>query len=219
MKVAILIATLVAFAASPAIGADPYAYDLQSAFAQHCIKCHGRDGKVKGKLDLLKLTDGAALTGNPDLIQDLMAVLDEGEMPPESEPALNAKVRQQMLGGLKKLLHAALAGDKQFARTPIRRMNRFQYNNSVRDLVKLNVDVFALPERMMREHGNYFDPASAGCPRRSRSAAGRSGNRNLSENASAAWLHFHRICAPSTASTTERIISPFHPSCWSPSSA
>ncbi len=43
-------------------------------------------------------------------------------------------------------------------------MNRFQYNNSVQDLFKLNRVVFALPERMSRDHSNYFQPASRKMP-------------------------------------------------------
>ena len=30
-------------------------------FRQSCIKCHGKGGKVKGKVDLLKYTGGADL--------------------------------------------------------------------------------------------------------------------------------------------------------------
>ena len=37
-------------------------------------------------------------------------------------------------------------------------MNRFQYNNAVVDLFDLKCIVFTLPERMMREHKDYFKP-------------------------------------------------------------
>ena len=33
-------------------------------FQQSCIKCHGKDGKVKGKMDLLKIRNSADLTSD-----------------------------------------------------------------------------------------------------------------------------------------------------------
>ena len=137
---------------------------LQPAFAQNCGKCHGKGDKVKGGLDLLKIRNVEALTSDPELLQDLIEVLDAGDMPPETEPELEPALRDQMVSELKKLLLAAVGGNKSFAHTPIRRMNRFQYNNVVIDLFRLNVEVFALPERMMREHGTYFDPAAGKMP-------------------------------------------------------
>jgi hypothetical protein len=43
-------------------------------------------------------------------------------------------------------------------------MNRFQYNNAIVDLFQLNVVVFPLPERMLREHGGYFQPHTGKMP-------------------------------------------------------
>jgi hypothetical protein len=43
-------------------------------------------------------------------------------------------------------------------------MTRFQYNNAVQDLLQLKVEVFTLPERMLREYNNYFQPASGKMP-------------------------------------------------------
>ena len=45
-----------------------------------------------------------------------------------------------------------------FEPTPIRRMNRFQYNNAVVDLLELERDIFQLNERLMRRRDDYFDP-------------------------------------------------------------
>ena len=54
-----------------------------------------------------------------------------------------------------------LAKDTEFAATPIRRMNRLQYNNAVQDLLQLKVSVFPLPEKMMRDRSGYFAKALA----------------------------------------------------------
>ena len=61
---------------------------LQSAFRQSCVKCHGKNGKVEGKVNLLELKTADDLLAKPALVRDLIEVLDSGYMPPEDEPAL-----------------------------------------------------------------------------------------------------------------------------------
>ena len=47
---------------------------------------------------------------------------------------------------------------------PIRRFNRFQYNNSVKDLFQLKLDVFELPEKLMTRQENYLIAGSNKMP-------------------------------------------------------
>ena len=51
-----------------------------------------------------------------------------------------------------------------FLTTPMRRMNRFQYNNAVVDLLELDRDIFQLNERLLRRRSDYFNPASRKMP-------------------------------------------------------
>ncbi len=55
---------------------------------ERCVKCHGKDGKVKGKVDLLKLDSFDKLSSHSDLIKEIIDALDTGDMPPENEPLL-----------------------------------------------------------------------------------------------------------------------------------
>ena len=43
-------------------------------------------------------------------------------------------------------------------------MNRFQYNNSVVDLLELDRPIFRLNERLMRRRDNYFKPETKKMP-------------------------------------------------------
>lgn len=156
--------TLLAATSLSAFGKDPFTGTLQPAFEESCIECHGEDDKVKGDLNLLEVRSAADLMADPERLQDMIDVLDFEEMPPEKEEPLEPEIRSQLMSELKGLLDQALASRKSFPKTPIRRMNRFQYSNAVQDLFKLKVEVFALPERMLREHGNYFQPASGLMP-------------------------------------------------------
>ena len=66
--------------------ADDPSASLQSAFKARCVKCHGKGGKAKGKVNLLELKSGKDLLASPALLEKLVAVLKDREMPPEKEP-------------------------------------------------------------------------------------------------------------------------------------
>jgi len=153
----------VALAASGA-ESDAFAGAVHQTFRDHCVQCHGENGRAKGKVDLLKLKSAADLSDNPELLADLIGVIDRNEMPPEDEKSLGADQRQRLLAGLKAILKESAATTLKPPATPIRRMNRFQYNNAVQDLFDLKVVVFTLPERMLREHGSWFQPGTGKMP-------------------------------------------------------
>ena len=138
---------------------------IRPVFQQSCVKCHGRDGKVKGKVNLLKLEGAKDLVSDLERLETIIDVLDEHEMPPEKEPDLKPEVRKQLVMELRRMLNAGAVAGKGYAPTPMRRMNRFQYNNAVMDLLKLKVVVFPLPEKMMRDRSGYFRPETGKMPK------------------------------------------------------
>jgi hypothetical protein len=129
---------------------------LQPLLKQHCYKCHGGGkGKPKGKINFLEIKTFEQLTAKPKLLKEMIDAIDANDMPPEDAPQLEASARLKLLSTLKDMLREATAG-KKAKRAPPRRLNRFQYNNSVKDLFALNKDVFWLPEKLMTRHGNYL---------------------------------------------------------------
>ncbi len=163
-RLSALIGCIAVFSATLQANEDTFKDLVQPVFEQSCVKCHGAKEKIKGDVDLTKLQSASDLVHQPELLQDMIDVLDFEEMPPEEEEPLEIDTRKELLSYLNSLLETAVATNKDFPATPIRRMNRFQYNNAVQDLFDLKVDVFALPERMMRDHSNYFDLASGVMP-------------------------------------------------------
>jgi hypothetical protein len=147
-------------ASSPA---DDTLTTLQSTFTAHCIKCHGKGTKIEGKTNLLALKSGADFRTRPRLLKRLITVLEDREMPPEDEPPLPQAKRKQMVTRLQVLLKQALQ-TYPFGPTPIRRMNRFQYNNAVVDLLELDRDVFRLNERLLWRRDDYFQPETRKMP-------------------------------------------------------
>ena len=149
--------SLLVFALSwlPVRAADEFQQELQPIFAQHCVKCHGGD-KVKGKVNLKEIANAKQFLGKPELIKELIDVIDAGDMPPEDEPQLKPADRAELLTTLKAMLRTATTGQAA-KRNPPRRLNRFQYNNAVRDLFQLNRNVFALSEKLMTRETIYLN--------------------------------------------------------------
>lgn len=143
-------------------GADDFEAFLKPLFAEHCIKCHGGE-KTKGKVNLKEITDLAHFRSKPKLLNDLVEVIEAGEMPPEDETALNEADKSKLVETLKSLLSQAAAGGGR-APVGLHRLNRFQYNNAVRDLFQMKRDVFSLPEKLMTRNGNYLHGRSDRMP-------------------------------------------------------
>lgn len=150
----------------PSLGAavgDAFTETLQPVFRQNCVHCHGTQGVVNGNVNLVALEGADDLADRPELLRDLIKALDSGFMPPRGMPPVAAEERRRVVHELRRLLHVAVSAQTTLPQAPIRRMNRFQYNNAVQDLFELSVDVFALPERMVREY-DYFRPETGKMP-------------------------------------------------------
>jgi mono/diheme cytochrome c family protein len=154
---------LLATCATPAAGQDIFPAVLQPLLETHCIKCHGKKKKAEGDINLFRLSSSRDLLRTADLLPMMIKVIENGDMPPEDEPTLKPATRAAMLAHLKAISREA-AGGRGYSHTPIHRMNRFQYNNAVVDLLDLDRDIFALPEKLMRRYTDYFDPALGTMP-------------------------------------------------------
>ncbi|SVC52556.1 uncharacterized protein METZ01_LOCUS305410, partial [marine metagenome] len=135
--------------------ADEFDQFLKPFFTNNCVKCHGGE-KVKGKVNLKEIANVKQFLANPELIKELIEVIDAADMPPEDEPQPKPAERTRFLASLKTMLLTATDGGVA-KQNQIRRLNRFQYNNSVRDLFRLNRDVFALPEKLMTRQTIYLN--------------------------------------------------------------
>tara|TARA_Y100001934_G_scaffold270006_1_gene354240 strand:+ start:8112 stop:10190 length:2079 start_codon:yes stop_codon:yes gene_type:complete len=145
------------------IAADAGFEAVHGLFQKRCIKCHGRHGIIKGEVNLTTIKSVTDLTRRTELLATLLEVIEDGEMPPEDERPLSSENRHSLAQHLKTMLKDALA-KKGFAHAPIRRMNRFQYNNTVMDLFGAQRDIFHLPENLMRRYSDYFHPETGEMP-------------------------------------------------------
>lgn len=143
--------------------ADDFTRFVQPLLAKKCAKCHGVK-KANAEINFRAIQSSKDFLAKPKLIQKMLRVIGSNDMPPETEPQLNAKDRTQLLAALKSLLRQATAKQKS-ASVPIHRLNRFQYNNTVVDLFQLKRNVFHLPEKLMTRRRNYLLNKSEKMPR------------------------------------------------------
>ena len=130
-----------AFTALPSAVADEpavqrsFAEHAKPIFAAYCISCHGAD-EPEAELDLESFADDVNVATEHEKWIRIAEVIRSGEMPPEDEPQPSAQERGEVLGWLEPAL-AAIDCRKvsQPGRVTIRRLNRTEYNNTVRDLV------------------------------------------------------------------------------------
>jgi len=133
--------------------ADDFESFVKPLLAKRCAKCHGED-ESNAEINFGKVSSTEQFLKKPELIEQMIEVIGANDMPPEGEPELGEVTRTRLLATLKASLRSATSGETN-KRPGIRRLNRFQYNNAVRDLFRLNRDVFSLPEKLMTRRDNY----------------------------------------------------------------
>lgn len=149
----------ICFAFIVAARADNSVPDFESKvrpiLAEHCFGCHGPE-KQKAKLRLDNLsTDLIGDVRAAERWHDVRAVLNLGEMPPDSRDPLPPDQRKQLLGWLDATIeHAEKTQKSKGGRVVVRRLNRFEYQNTMRDLFDLDIDyVQDFPDEPKSEDG------------------------------------------------------------------
>jgi len=124
--------------ASPAAGLTdaPTAAFLKD----HCLRCHGPE-KVKGDLRLDQLDTELAKPSTFERWREIVSSVQSGEMPPKKEPRPEPAQVQSFVRQLTARLDEAAAKHRAAGRTVLRRLNRVEYENTVRDLFAVNVMV------------------------------------------------------------------------------
>lgn len=119
---------------------------LEPFIESHCIECHG---PKKQKGDVRFDTASWRITNNDEAQrwQDVLDVLNSGEMPPEEQPRPDHEALLSTLNSLTKTLVTARKRLTDHGGTiTMRRLNRREYVNTIRDLFGLNLSKHAIPE-------------------------------------------------------------------------
>ena len=150
--------------------------EVQPLLAKYCYKCHGYKPKVKGKVNLKALAARSDFLKNVKVSRLGAESVNYSEMPPEDEKQPNSAERKKIASFLYGVVDEYAKANTTLEPVVMRRFNRYEYNNAVRDLLQLRGDIYALPEKVIRG-SNYFNPSSGVLPNRVRVS-----NRTLGKN-------------------------------------
>ncbi len=126
----------VAGKAAPRAGATPsFERDIRPIVAKYCNDCHG-GAKPKADLNLAAMLDESAVLKNRKVWEQAVEFVEDHEMPPKGKPQPSQAEIEQLTGGITALLTKFECGrTNDPGSVTIRRLNRSEYNNTVRDLV------------------------------------------------------------------------------------
>lgn len=134
--------------------AADYETEVKPFFARYCLSCHSGD-KAKGGLQFDKYTTEADVRKYRAVAERVRVVLDAGTMPPE-DPQPEDSERTRVLNWLEtRVLKVDCSKGVDPGRVTIRRLNRTEYNNTIRDL--LSTDIRAADDFPSDDVGYGFD--------------------------------------------------------------
>src|SRR5690606_28782770 len=142
----IALATIAGLAPAAARSSDTPAVaheQIRPLLVKHCQGCHGTD-QPEGDFSLEMLAADLASPSAREPWQAILHQLDAGAMPPVDQPRPPeqelAKLRQLIAGMLRDV---ELADRSIHGRVVLRRLNRMEYENTIRDLLRVQVKLKA----------------------------------------------------------------------------
>ena len=126
-----------------ASGAPASPSDTQAFLVQYCVSCHNQKLQIAGlALDTLS---SASPSVNAEIWERVVARLRAGSMPPPGMPRPDAVAYQTVVDSLEGEIDRAWAASPDPGRvSTVHRLNRTEYNNAIRDLFALDLDVKSL---------------------------------------------------------------------------
>ena len=141
MSVSRCCALLALFLLSPEVAsADRYEKQVRPFLTKYCVSCHG--SKVqKAKLRLDRLDPDLVNGSDGDMWQEVLDLINISEMPPEDAPQQPTREeRQAVVDALTASIREAMEAKRSTGgRNVLRRLTAYEYNNTLRDLLHLDL--------------------------------------------------------------------------------
>jgi hypothetical protein len=132
-----------------------YVREVQPMVQKYCFGCHG-NGKHKGDVSLEKFTTFAAIQSDRPTWENIADQLESESMPPEDKPQPSKGESAALSSFIKDALaFRDCSGPRDPGKVTIRRLNRAEYNNTIRDL--LGIDVQPAADFPADDTGYGFD--------------------------------------------------------------
>jgi hypothetical protein len=135
------------------------AFAQRATINQYCVGCHNERSKAAGlAFDTLDVENVPA---NAEVLEKVVRRLRARTMPPPGRPRPDDSAYRQTISSFEAALDRAADSNPHPGRTDtFRRLNRTEYQNAIRDLLAVDVDVSSLLPRDDASHG--FDNVGGG---------------------------------------------------------
>src|SRR6266705_5934141 len=131
---------------------------VEPMLKEYCYDCHG-DGMNKGKVAFDEFKSDDELLARRDLWFAVLRNVRAGLMPPEKKPRPSAEQIRALADWIKRDVFGIDPQNPDPGRVTIRRLNRVEYRNTIRDLLGVDFDTdSAFPPD---DTGNGFDNIGA----------------------------------------------------------
>jgi hypothetical protein len=132
-----------------------FAQDVAPFIKANCVECHS-GGEANANIQFDKLLDEGALVRERKVFARAVRMLRAGLMPPEDGPKVERATAERLAAFIDREINAVNCnGPRDPGRVTIRRLNRTEYNNTVRDL--LGVDFKPADDFPADDVGYGFD--------------------------------------------------------------
>jgi cytochrome c5 len=146
-------------AASIAVGFAAQQQQPSAVINQYCVSCHNDRLSTAGLA--LNAADVDKAAENAEVWEKVIRKLRARAMPPSGRPRPNEQTYEALVTHLETSLDRSAAARPNAGRTDtFRRLNRTEYQNAIRDLLSLEVEVASLLPKDDATHG--FDNVSVG---------------------------------------------------------
>lgn len=140
--------------------------EIRPLLEDYCLDCHGDEEKPKGGVNLERFRSEQTVMADRGIWASVFEKVESHQMPPPKGSSLpKPEERAKLLAWIAEI--AARPDPQLGARDPghakLRRLTRLEYNNTVRDLFGLKLDIFVFPERLPIV-SDYFSPAAGVMP-------------------------------------------------------
>ena len=128
--------------------------DIKPLLQEYCFDCHN-EKKAKGEVNLVEIADNEKLFEHRELWEKVLETIESGDMPPDNKPQPEDKQRTTLIHYVEgQLAKFDCNTEKNPGRVTLRRLNKEEYRNTVRDLLGLEYDPSDFPND---EVGYGFD--------------------------------------------------------------
>ena len=119
--------------------ANHFSNQIRPFLESHCNSCHSGEDAEAG-IQFEEFTNTANIQTHYELWEKALRMIRDGQMPPADEEQPSAAARVNIVAALQRELNSFdCSSERHPGRVTIRRLNRAEYNNTIRDLLGLDI--------------------------------------------------------------------------------